>query len=208
MSYALNVKEAGTIDGYIKHKKEEITSQRKGILATYCLSFPLIMILATFSLLLCIMQAPKNWQTTQIVYSQITNEHITLSRSPSVVLNTAGGEQFVIPTRQITQDEAETVLVRGGTYTIVYSKRVGARHIEAMYTDTETVVALSDSISQYEKERNEMFVAIGVTIILEVIAVILLDRLACKKLYAEIRKLKQDIARREEKIRKKQEGCQ
>ena len=63
-------------------------------------------------------------------------------------------------------------------------------------------------ISQYEKERNEMFLAIGVTIILEVIAVILLDRLACKKLYAEIRKLKQDIARREEKIRKKQEGCQ
>lgn len=174
----------------------------------YCLSFPLIMFLVAFFWELCMMQSPKNWQTTQIVYTQVANMHITLSRSPSVVLKTASGDRFVIPTRQITQDEAEKLLVCGETYTIVYSTRMGARRIEAIYTDTETLVALSDSISQYEKERSQMFVAISVTIILEIVTLILLDRLACKKLYANIRELKMDIARREEKIRKKQEGCQ
>ena len=182
-------------------------SQRRGILATYCLSFPIIMFLLVWIFAIFLASPPAKWEITHIQYSYIANERIGFTRGTSVVLHSSDGQKFVIPTRQISQTEAEAVLLRGKTYTIVHSKRLGVRHIEALYTDSETIVALSESVEQWDKEQNELFLAVGITVALEIITVILLDRLACKKMYARIRKLKQDIVQREEKIRKRQEGC-
>lgn len=177
-------------------------------MAIYCLSFPIIMFLLVWLFAIFLTLPPAKWETAHIQYSYIANERIGFTRGTSVVLHSSDGQKFVIPTRQISQTEAEAVLLRGETYTIVYSKRLGVQHIEALYTDSETVVALSESVEQFDQEQNGLFFAVGITVVLEIIAVILLDRLACKKMYTRIRKLKQDIVQREEKIRKKQEECQ
>lgn len=72
--------------------------------------------------------------------------------------------------------------------------------MEALSDDNMVIQNLEKSIAQWEREQQETFIAIIVTLIIEAVALILIDRLWCKKEYSEIKKLKADIKRREERV--------
>jgi len=72
--------------------------------------------------------------------------------------------------------------------------------MEALSNDNIVIQNLEESIGQWEREQQESVTAIIVTLIIEAVALILIDRLWCKKEYYELQKLKADIKRREERI--------
>ena len=75
--------------------------------------------------------------------------------------------------------------------------------MEALSGDNMVIQNIEKSIAQWEQEQQECIIAIIVTLIIEIVALLLIDRLWCKKEHSQIQKLKADIARRKEHIREK-----
>lgn len=189
------------MDGYIKNKKEAIKSVRKTIFGKYSITFLIISLIPVWLFVLLISQPPEKWTHKEIVFSHISQERIALQRWRSYVLNAEDGSQFVINSRFVDVDALSDYLVSGNTYHLVFSNTIaGGDHMEALSDGNMIIQDLESSIDQWEWEQQEAIMAIIVTLIIEIVALILIDRLWCKKEYAQIRKLKADIQRRRRRI--------
>ena len=189
------------MDGYIKNKAETIKSVRKMIFGKYSITILIIILIPVWLFALAVNQPPKKWTHTEIVFSHISQERIGLQRGRSYVLNTQDGRQFVIKSKFVDVDDLSECLVSGNTYHLVFSNTIaGGDHMEALYDESTRFQDLEDSISRWESEQREMVAATIVTLGIEIIALILIDRFWCKKEYSQLKKLKADIMRREDKI--------
>ena len=189
------------MDGYIKNKTEAMQSLKRNILGKYSITFFILILIPVWLFALAANQRPEKWTHKDIVFSHISQERIGLQRGRSYVLNTKDGKQFVIKSKFVNVDDLSDCLTSGNTYRIVFSNTIaGGDHMEALSEDNMVIQNLEKSIAQWEREQQETFIAIIVTLIIEAVALILIDRLWCKKEYSEIKKLKADIKRREERV--------
>ena len=192
------------MDGYIKNKKEAIKSARRGILWSYAITFIILIFIPLWIFIITTNQPPEKWTQAEIVFSHITEESVGFTNVTSYVLNTQDGKKFVIQSRYVDVQDLSANLIPGNRYRIVFSNTIaGGDHMEALSDNSVILQDLDRSIVRWQKEQHEMVIAIIVTLVIEALALVLIDRLACNKLYAEIAKLKADIKRREAKIRKK-----
>lgn len=194
------------MDGYIKNKKEAICSVRKSIFWKYALTFPILLFIPVWLLGICGVGSPDDWKDTEVVYSHISSETIGLRRGKSNVLNAEDGRKYVIPSKLIAAEHLKEMLVAGETYSLVYLETIaGGDHIEELYDVQNTFLDRSVSVAAWEKERQECALALHTTMGLEMIALILIDRLWCKGEYAKIRKLRLDIKKRSARVAQKRE---
>lgn len=194
------------MDGYIKNKTDTIKSIRKTILAKYSITFLIIILIIFWLLVLVVNQLPEKWTNTEIVFSHISQERVGFQRGRSYVLNTKDGKKFVINSKYVDVTNLSENLVPGNIYFLVFSDSgtiAGGKIVEALHDENLAFQNLGDSISRWKNEQQEIVVAIIVTLIIEVAALILIDRLWCKKEYSQIQKLKVDIKRREDLIANK-----
>jgi hypothetical protein len=189
------------MDGYVKNKTEAIRSVRKIILWKYLTTFLILVFIPVWLFALAVNQPPEKWTQTDIVFSHISQERIGLQRWRSHVLNTCDGRQFLIKSKFVDVDALQEKLVSGKTYRLVFSHTIaGGDHMEALYDEDEVIQNLESSVRQWEREQREGTRGIIVTLIIEAIALVLIDRLWCKKEYSQIKKLKADIKRRQDRI--------
>ena len=192
------------VDGYIKNKTEAIISVKKTILLKYLITFFILILVPVWLFAIAVNQHPDKWTQTDIVFSHISQERIGLQRGQSYVLNTQDGRQFVIKSKFVNVDDLSDCLISGDTYRIVFSNTIaGGDHMEALSGNNIVFQNLEKSVAQWEQEQQECVIAIIVTLIIEIVALLLIDRLWCKKEHSQIQKLKADIARRKEHIREK-----
>lgn len=192
------------MDGYIKNKAEAIKSVKKAILAKYLITFLIMIFIPVWLLALVTNQPPEKWTHATIVFSHISKEQIGLQRWSHYVLNTQDGRQFVINLNFVNMDDLSVHLVSGNTYQLVFSNTIaGGDHMKALSDDNMIIHDLETSIAQWEQEQQGTITAIIVTLIIEIVALILIDRLWCKKEYAQIQKLNADIKRRQDHVKNK-----
>ena len=114
------------------------------------------------------------------------------------------GGKYVIQTNLLSAEELKEKLIYGERYSLVYQdKNAGGRHIAALYNEHNTFLDLSLSVAAWEKERQECFLGLYVSIGLELLALILIDRLWCREEHARIRKYRQDIENRKARFANK-----
>lgn len=189
------------MDGYIKNKTEAIRFVRRNILGKYSITFLILVFMPVWLFALVANQHPDRWTHTEIEFSHISQERIGFQRVRSYVLNTKDGRQFVIKSKVVNVDDLSDCLISGDAYRVVFSNTIaGGDHVEALSDDNLVIQNLEESVAQWERERQECVIAIVVTLIIEIVALILIDRLWCKKEYSEIQKLKADIKRRAERL--------
>ena len=189
------------MDGYIKNKKEAIRSARVTILWCYALTFPIMLFILVWLFDIYTLGSPDDWKTTEIVYSHFSSERIGFRKWKSDVLITGDGRRFDAEHDQVSADLLKEALIPGETYTLVYSDSIsGIGHMEALYNGQEQFLERSVSVALWEEKRRECFLGLYITIGLELVALILIDRFLCRKTYAEIRKLNQAIKRRQAKL--------
>lgn len=186
------------MDGYIKNKKEAIRAVRRNIWGKYSITLPILLLLLIWLFGLASDQHPDKWSHEEIVFSHISQERTGLHRGLSAVLNTTDGRKFVV---RMGADDLSERLTSGDTYGIVFSNRIaGVDRMEALSDGDVVIRNLDESIERWEREQQEIVIAIIITLIIEAIAVVLIDRLWCKKEYSKIQKLKADIERRRERV--------
>lgn len=194
-------------DGYIKNKKEAIRSVRRAIYSKYAFTVFIFIWLPVwlFCLLINDQYGPKKWEQVEVTFSHFSEERIGLQRWHSKVINTKDGRKFVVPTKRISVEELEAVLSPGDVCTITHSKILsGGKPIETLSCKGMVLLSREDAESRWQKEHNEIILAIWITILLAVAALTLIDRLWCKPEYKRIKKLKADIDRRIRKRTKSQ----
>ena len=192
------------MDGYIKNKKEAIASVKKTIFSKYAITFFILISVPVWLFALAANQPPEKWTHTEVRFSHISRERVGLQSGYSYVLNAQDGRKFVIKSKYVDVTNLSDNLVPGNTYFLVFSDTIaGGDHMEALFDEIVVFQDVNDSILQWEREQQEVVVAIIVTLVTEVVAVILIDGLWCKKEYSKIGKLKADIKRREDRINDK-----
>ena len=192
------------MDGYIKSKKKDIRSVRENIFWKCVLTFPLILFALIWLLGIYVLGTPDDWKDTEVVFSHISYESVGLQRWRSYVLNGEDGGKYVIQTNLLSAEELKEKLIYGERYSLVYQdKNAGGRHIAALYNEHNTFLDLSLSVAAWEKERQECFLGLYVSIGLELLALILIDRLWCREEHARIRKYRQDIENRKARFANK-----
>lgn len=190
------------MDGYIKNKTEAIKAVRKSIFYKYAVTFLIVIFIPVWLFALAVNQPPENWTHTEIVFSHVSQERIGLRRGRSHVMNTQEGRQFVINSKFVDVDELSNYLVPGNTYRIVFSNTIaGGDHMKALSDDNVVFQSLDDSVAQWEQEQRKSVIAIIITLVIEVVVLILIDRLWCKDEYAQIQKLRADIKHREDSLK-------
>ncbi len=185
------------MDGYIKNQLLAIRSLRIAMAWKYATTFLILIFLPVWLFGLAIDVPPEEWIHTEIVYSHISREMIGLRRFQDHVLNTRDGAQFVIRPKGVSVDTLKEQLAPGQVYSLVYSATIaGGNQIEAL-SDGDTVYQHIDtSINDWNDQRQFLIRAIYVTLGAEALALILIDRLWCKKEYEQIKKHRANIQRR------------
>ena len=188
------------MDGYVKNKREALRSVRKRMFWKYAITFPILLFIPVWLFGIYSLGAPDDWKYTEVVYSHISSETIGLQRGKSDVFNTEDGRKYVIPSKLLPVEHLQEMLVPGETYCLVYSETIaGGDHIEELYNAQNTFLDHAVSGAVWEKERQECFLALYITIGLEMLALIIIDRVWCKEEHARIQKLRQDMKKRNAK---------
>ena len=101
--------------------------------------------------------------------------------------------QYVIRRKAVLEEQ----LIPGQVYSLVYSTTIaGGNQMEAL-SDGDTVYQdLNASVSCWRDQRHRLIHAIYVTLGVEAVALLLIDRLGCKKEHQQIKKHRANIRRR------------
>ena len=192
-------------DGYIIERNGQIRKLRQTIRAKYGVTLLVVIYVFIWSFAIAVYQwqAPERWSHAEIVYSHLSLERSGMRRGLSYVLHSAGGRKFVIQNRDDFSKLNEK-LRPGKRYSLIYSKAIaGFNVLEAVSDGAEALLPLEKSIAHWEAQRRQAVVSLCVTCGIEVAALILIDRLWCKKEYAQIRAQKEMIRRRQERMEEK-----
>ena len=196
--------QSGT-DGYIIERNGQIRKLRQTIRAKYGVTRLTVIFIFIWSFAVAIYQwqSPERWTHAEIVYSHLSRESIGIRRGVSCVLHSADGRKFVVRNRDDFSELGET-LSPGKRYSLIYSKTIaGGDMLEALSDGEEALLPLEKSIAHWEAQRRQAAVCLYVTCGIEVAALILIDRLWCKKEHAQIRAQKELIRQRQERMREK-----
>lgn len=184
------------MDGYIRQQNEKIRSIKHIICAKYGITLLLIVFILFTLVLMLTEQPPEKWTRKEIVFSHLSRERIGLNLFDSDVLLTVNGEKYAI-----RKDAMADGLTAGNTYILVYSRAntiEGICTVEALSDENMIYQDLNASIVRWEKERAEaIYIVLGLCI-MELMALLLIDRLWCRKEHAQIRELQAKIARRKD----------
>lgn len=183
------------MDGYIKNKKQAIRSQWRWIFGKYSIVIiPLVMLCALLMFSEFVAhQNPKKWKEETVTFAGFGEMWLLLNRDMSDALITEDGRQF----HTGSEERLQEVLVIGEEYTIVYSTNLKGKVLEGLSKDGIVYLDVNDSVNAWRETATHVLKFVGWIVAMMVLAILLIDRLWCKKEHAQIKRLKADIVKRE-----------
>lgn len=195
------------MDGYIKNKKAEIRANRQVIAYCYLLTLPIVIFWVLCAWMYFAGQDPSEWGQTEIVYSQITKKYIASHRGNSYIFNGTDGRQFIISRKWLREVSGESLLVPGETYTLDYTgSENGWKSVVGLSHDGQVLIDRQAAVEAYYKNQRDYIRSLWVLAGVEVLALVIVDRLLCVRWHNKNRELQERIRKREETIRRKSVG--
>lgn len=195
------------MDGYIKNKKAEIRANRQVIACCYLLTLPIVIFWVLCAWMYFAGQDPSEWGQTEIVYSQITKKYIASHRGNSYIFNGTDGRQFIISRKWLREVSGESLLVPGETYTLDYTgSENGWKSVVGLSHDGQVLIDRQAAVEAYYKNQRDYIRSLWVLAGVEVLALVIVNRLLCVRWHNKNRELQERIRKREETIRRKSVG--
>ena len=190
------------MDGYIKDKQKTICSLRMTIFWKLFITFPLVLLLFVWIFGLCVMQPPAGWEEMDIIFHQFKYDNIGLRRWKEHILITEDGTEFVLSPNLMSIDRLKAQLIQGNKYRICYSTTFGVNDLRSISYNNETIIDRNVSESYFSEKQREIYIAIAVTALIELMALFLIDSLWCKTEHSQIKKQRMAILRRSNRVKK------
>lgn len=144
---------------------------------------------------------------TEIVYSQITKKYIASHRGNCYIFNGTDGRQFIISGKWLHKMSGESLLVPGETYTLDYTgSENGRKSVVGLSHEGQVLIDRQAAVEDYYKNQRDYIRSLWVLAAVEVLALVIVDRLLCVRWHKKNRELRERIRKREETIRRKSVG--
>ena len=163
MAYWLVKGKANTMDiNQLKYDIKVIRRGYKNISAIFVLTgFCLLVIICLFTFLLVIYEPSSDWHTTSFV---LQSTEYRYSRGGGVLdIYTTEGRRFVI---NHNEETIRYQLVEGSTYNAIYSDDFFHDIIKALDDDKTELLSITDTKSDFHKERIFLFSGVGISLVL------------------------------------------
>ena len=182
-------------DGYIKNQYIALKKVRTVILLKIsCVVVPLGLILIILAGLILCTPSPDKWQHKDITFSDISREYVM--RNSPYFLNTTDEGSFILPLGTEEIEALTQPLTPNQQYHIIYTENIFFRITQSLsYGDSELVL-LDESVSEWEKERKELYIFSVIIFVLMSVGSILIYNLWCKRERQQIKKIKSKITDR------------
>ena len=182
-------------DGYIKNQYIALKKVRTVILLKIsCVVVPLALFLIFYAGLILSTPSPEKWQQKDITFSDISREYVM--RSSPYFLNTTDEGSFILPLGTEEIEALTQQLTPNQQYHIIYTENIFFRITQSLsYGDSELVL-LDESVSEWEKERKELYIFSVIIFVLMSVGSILIYNLWCKRERQQIKKIKSKITDR------------
>ena len=182
-------------DGYIKNQYISLRKTRTAILLKIALVVvPLALFLIFYAGLILSTPSPEKWQQKDITFSDISREYVM--RSSPYFLNTTDEGSFILPLGTEEIEALTQQLTPNQQYHIIYTENIFFRITQSLsYGDSELVL-LDESVSEWEKERKELYIFSVIIFFLMSVGSILIYNLWCKRERQQIKKIKSKITDR------------
>ncbi len=191
------------MDSFIEKKRAEIKRLQTAMYIKFSFSVLLLMSLPIWISSITVQPAPETWLSAETVCVEISvNDE---EKNPYAMITGADGGSYLVDSRLLDPDEVAEKLQAGDECAFVYAP-VGEssnKIVKAIEKDGESLLSREKSVSVWQNDRSTGFIAIAVTVAVAALSAILIDRIWCKNDRAEIKRLKAEIARREEKKSKR-----
>lgn len=189
------------MDGYIRDINHKITTCKRTIISKCSVSLFVFFWALICIFMLCVMQPPKDWKETDIVFSGFYREHTGLSRVKADTIHGADGTRFSVDL--IDKAALEKLLTIGEKYHLVYRETfINGNSLVCISDGNELIGSFEDAVKHYEADRSDLVTVIWVTVGIGFISILMIDRTWCKREHEEIKLLKWKIKKRRDRMSK------
>ena len=194
------------MDSYIEKRLERIKRLKSTMLVKYTLCVFLLLCLPIWASSMGVQAAPDTWESANISCVDISVKDE--AKTPYAIIEGDDGYNYLVDPAQLTPEFVAENVHEGDECAIVYAN-VGEsdrRVVKELDVHGEKLLTAEESEEDWYANRRTNIIAIVATIVAAGVSALLIDRIWCKNEKAEIKALKAEIAKREEKIKGKGEN--
>ena len=186
------------MDSYIQKRTERIKTLQITIMIKYSLCIFLLMSLPLWISAMIAQPAPEKWQQVDIVCSEVQEEEGRKTTYGLLVAET--GESYLFDNTVISYEELAEKVESGDECSVVYAEGAGdVRLGKAISVEGDSVIDEEFAAQHWAKTRRTGYLTMAGIVVAALVALLLIDRIWCKGEKQEIKQLKAEIAKRENK---------
>lgn len=194
------------MDSYIEKRLERIKRLKSTMLIKYTLCVFLLLCLPIWASSMGVQAAPDTWESANISCVDISVKDE--AKTPYAIIVGDDGYNYLADPATLAPEVVTGNVHEGDECALIYAP-VGEsdrRVIKELDVHGEKLLTVEESEEVWHTSRRTNIIAIVATLVAAGISALLIDRIWCKNEKAEIKALKAEIAKREEKIKGKGEN--
>ncbi len=187
------------MDSFIEKKQAAIKRLQSNMLIKYSLSVFLLLSLPIWISSMSTQPAPETWLSTETVCEEISVN--SEAKTPYAIIKGADGGNYLVDPQLMSPEEATENLQVGDECAFVYAPLGKSENkvVKAIEKDGETLLDEEESAATWKSDRQKSWTIIVATLIAAAVSALLIDRVWCKADREEVKRLKAEIEKREER---------
>ncbi len=187
------------MDSYIQKRTERIKTLQLTVIIKYSLCVFLLMSLPLWISAMAAQPKPETWLKADVVCSEVREEEGR--KTTYGVLLAETGESYLFDNTLISYEQLAEKVEIGDKCSVVYAEVAGDVRVgKAISVEDSSIVDEEFAAEKWAQTRKTSYMTIAGTIVAALVALLLIDRIWCKGEKQEIKQLKAEIAKRENKI--------
>ncbi len=186
------------MDSYIQKRRERIKTLQLTVIIKYSLCVFLLMSLPLWISAMAAQPKPETWLKADVVCSEVREEEGR--KTTYGVLLAETGESYLFDNTLISYEQLAEAVEIGDECSVVYAEGAGDVRVgKAISVEGSSIVDEEFAAEKWAQTRKTGYMTIAGTIVAALVALLLIDRVWCKGEKQEIKLLKAEIEKRENK---------
>ncbi len=190
------------MDSYIEKRQSAIKSIHINMMIKYSLCVFLLMSLPIWISAMHTQPKPDTWHSLETVCTEVSVDRS--GETPYAYILGEDGTKFLFDPKLVDAETISEGVSAGDECSLMYADfgKSENKYAKALSVDGEVLLDEQTSVEYWESSHKTSLLAIFGTIAAAAVSALLIDRLWCKNDRAEVRRLRDEIRKREDKKRR------
>ncbi len=190
------------MDSYIEKRRQAIKNLHINMMIKYSLCVFLLFSLPIWISAMHTQPNPDTWHSLDTVCTEVGVDRS--GETPYAYIIGEDGTRFLFDPNIVSADKVSGGVSTGDECSLMYADfgKSENKYAKALSVDGKILLDEQTSVEYWESSRQKSLTAIAGTIAAAAVSALLINRIWCKNDHAEVRRLRDEIQKREEKKRK------